>query len=97
MCTCGWILYNFWNGQNKTKAERFILKLFLFGSLLHRVVEPDSVVKEPDTPELMDSDGEDSDSELYSKNTTHLNILHVECSDTDNESDQKRTKFLSWD
>ena len=26
----------------------------------------------------MDSDGEDSDSELYSKNTTHLNILHVE-------------------
>ena len=71
------------------------LKLFLFGSLLHRIVEPDSVVKEPDTPELMDS--EDSDSELYSKNTTHLNILHVECSDTDNESDQKRTKFPSWD
>ena len=38
-------------------------------------------------------DSEDSDSELYSKNTTLLNILHVECSDTENESDQKRTKI----
>lgn len=43
----------------------------------------------------MDSDGEDSDCELYSKNTTHLNILHVECSDTDNESDQKHNSHAS--
>ena len=63
-----------WPEQNQSRIVP-ILKLFIFGSLLHRVVEPDSVVKEPDTPELMDS--EDSDSELYSKNTTHLNITKV--------------------
>ena len=43
----------------------------------------------------MDSGREDSDCELYSKNSTILNILSVECSDTDNESDQKYNSHAS--
>ena len=83
--------------RTKPKLNRSHPKITSFwkSSASSCVVEPDLVVNELDTPELMDSDGEDSDSELHSKSTTHLNILQVECSYTGNESDQKHNSHAS--